>query len=227
VGDNVPEHSFGFAPENGKSGVGSVPGKVFPTDNVVYHQPLYERTMEISEEQYKDLMQFGRDSMNGKWRHGFKGEYHSLHNSCVDFTWKALEYAGFETDGEQGNLTPRNNRYLVDKKIIDPIPNSPHNHTHHGPEAKDVQAGLRKERADAFKENPKAALERFPEYAPLRAANAALDAVNEKYAGTRRGDALVKSVHNRLANILNAGGSIPEPRQVLNVVGREMLDLGR
>jgi len=86
---------------------------------------------------------------------------------------------------------------------------------------------LRKERSDAFKDNPKAALERFPEYAPLHAANTALDAVNEKYAGTRRGDALVKSVHHRLANALERGTSIPNPQQMLRLVRMEMMDLGR
>jgi len=220
-------HSYGFAPEDGKSGAGSVAGKVTEDDNKVYHQPLYERTLEISKQQYDKLMEFGRDGVDEKWKHDFNSKYHSLHNSCVDFTWKALEHAGFETDGEQGNLTPRNNRYLVDKKIIDPIANSPLNHTHHGPDAKQVLAGLRRERADSFKENPKAALESFPEYAPLHAANAALDAINEKYAGTRRGDALVKSVHHRLANALERGYSIPGPQKMLNMVRVEMMDLGR
>jgi len=163
-------------------------------------------------------MEFGQNGVDKQWVHDFKGKYHSLHNSCVDFTWKALEHAGFETDGEQGNLTPRNNRYLVDKKIIDPIPNSPHNHTHHGPDEKDVQARLRKERADAFKENPKTALESFPEYAPLHAANAALDAVSEKYAGTRRGDALVEKMHRHLADRLERGEAIPSPQQALGMI---------
>jgi len=236
--------SYGFEPEGEKSGPRSAPGEVSTDDIKIYHQPLYERTMEISKEQYDSLMEFGQDGKNKEWMHGFESKYHALTNSCVDFTWGALKHAGLEWDlpaqfhgpnvdstpayrgpinGHfEGDLTPRDNRDEIDK-LIDPIPGSKHNRTRHGPPAKEVSAGLRRERAAAFRENPKAALEQFPEYGPLHAANEALDTVSEKFSGkTRRGDAMVAKMHRHLANRLEQGASIPSPQQAFGMVSLEM-----
>jgi len=225
-GDNAVVHSFGFAPQDGKSGLTAVPGKVFPSDNDTYHQPLYARSMEISQEQYEKLLKFGQDGMKEKWIHGFESKYHSLHNSCVDFTWKALEDAGFVTGGYEGALKPRNNRDEIDQKIIDPIPGSKHNQTRHGPPAEEVSAALRKERAEAFKEDPKKALERFPEYAPLHQANEALEAVKtrfEKFKMPQRDkDQVIAVTQKRLANMLEAGHNIPSSQHVVGAMIREV-----
>jgi len=204
-----PAQNYGFAPQDSKSGPRSVAGKVSDTDSNTYLQPLYERTMEISEKQYKDIMKFGDAGLENNWKF-FGKEYHSLKNSCVDFTWNALKHAGFEwhepeervhvgpsahvshmrpeyrgpiKSNFEGNLTPRNNINEVEK-IIDPVPGSQHNYTHHGPPAKKVLAGLRQERAKAFREDPKMALEQFPEYKPLQAADKTLEAVSQRSAGT-------------------------------------------
>jgi len=240
---NSPALSYGFEPEGEKSEPKSALGEVSTDDIKIYHQPLYERTMEINQEQYDRLMDFGEDGKNKKWGQGFESKYHALTNSCVDFTWGALKHAGLEwdqsaqfqgpnvdstpayrgpiTDSFEGELTPRNNRDNVDK-VIDPIPGSKHNRTQHGPPAKEVSAGLRRERAEAFRENPKAALEQFPEYRPLHAANEALDTVSEKFSGTQRGDAMVAKMHRHLAKGLEQGSSIPSPQQAFGMVALEI-----
>jgi len=93
-GQDKTVNSFGFAPENGKSGSGSVPGKVFDTDSKIYHEPLYERTLQINEATYKSLMNFGANAKDGKWVPDFNSKYHSLHNSCVDFTGRRWSTPG-------------------------------------------------------------------------------------------------------------------------------------
>jgi len=66
AGDD-PAQSYGFAPEGDKDGVRSVAGEVSPDDSDTYHQPLYERTMEINEEQYNRLMEFGQAGLQNDW----------------------------------------------------------------------------------------------------------------------------------------------------------------
>lgn len=36
-------------------------------------------------------------------------KYNPITNSCVDFTWKALQNAGLNPDGFEGDLLPINN----------------------------------------------------------------------------------------------------------------------
>jgi len=122
-------------------------------------------------------------------------------------------------------LIPRHNRDDINR-IIDPISNSPHNHTRHGPAAKEVLAGLRRERAEAFRDNPKTALERFPEYAPLHAADATLEAISQHYSGSRRGNAIVARMHRDLGNRLERGASIPTRQQAFKSIANA-LDRGQ
>jgi len=238
------ENSYGFAPEDGKSGVTSVPGEVSPYDNNIYHQPLYGRTLEISEEQYTRLKEFGQNGMDKQWDF-FGQQYHSVNNSCVDFTWGALAHAGIEhhepgqfhgpnapsrpdytgpiRPGFKPDLIPSNNRDDVDR-VIDPKPGSSYNKTHHGPPAKEVSAGLRRERAKAFKDNPQAALAQFPEYAPLHAAKETLDTVSKRYSASRGGGAIVKRMHNELTNRLGRGAAIPNPQQATRMIHAWLVD---
>ncbi|MEZ5664035.1 MAG: hypothetical protein R3E94_10995, partial [Burkholderiaceae bacterium] len=92
ISDGATKISYGFSPKD--EGVSSGPGHVVDTDT--YHQPGYSRTMEISAEQYQRLKQFGEDGIGEHWSH-FRGNYHGLTNSCIDFTWGALKYAGIES----------------------------------------------------------------------------------------------------------------------------------
>jgi len=250
--DQKTVNSFGFAPEDSKGPLNLyVSGKVFETDSKTYHQPLYTRTMEITEAQYKAGMQYAQDVMDGKSKYpeifkssvefagkelekmGFKSAflkdfaqtlqakgpypYHGIFENCVEFTWNGLEQMGFKPAFLKGFAqTPRGNIDEVDS--LPPVLDSPHNQIRRGLSAEEVRAGLRQDLAGVFRGNPEAALARFPVYAPVHEAYKTLEKVSEKYAGTPRGDALVKMVHNRLANALERGSSITNPQQMLGIV---------
>jgi hypothetical protein len=82
--------SLGFAPK--AHGDSNGPGKVYDDDVANYQNPLFKRTMEISKEQYFKLKEFGENPA----AQGFDMKYSGVGNSCVDFTYKALEHAGIE-----------------------------------------------------------------------------------------------------------------------------------
>ena len=98
-----------------------------------YKDPRYSRTMEISKEQYDKLQAFGKDPA----RHGFDMEYGGATNSCIDFTWGALNHAGLHRDtllgkdkDYEGALKPLDN--ILDIKSIDaPFPKSQLNREQH------------------------------------------------------------------------------------------------
>lgn len=126
ISDGTRSESFGFAPrEHGSS---SGPGKVFDTDVADYKDPRYARTMEISKQQYDQLKAFGRNPA----KHGFDMEYGGLSNSCIDFTWGALNHAGLhrmtlfgtrEDKHFEGDVKPLNNIDDI-KSINAPYPGS-------------------------------------------------------------------------------------------------------
>ncbi len=124
ISDGTEEKSYGFAPiVHGQS---SGPGKVYETDVKDYKDPYYSRTMEITKEQYGKLQEFGKAPAT----HGFDMEYGWVSNSCIDFTWGALNHAGLHRDtlftkdkNYEGTLKPLDN--IQDIKTIDaPFPKS-------------------------------------------------------------------------------------------------------
>jgi hypothetical protein len=119
--------SFGFAPS--AHGASSGPGKVFDNDVANYKNPYQARTIEVTKEQYEKMKEFGRDPA----KHGFDMNYNGANNSCVDFTWKALNSAGLHAYkngkpdvNEEGAIRPVQNTDKV-KSIPAPVPDSPHN----------------------------------------------------------------------------------------------------
>lgn len=126
--------SFGFAPAT--HGASSGPGKVFEDDLERYQRPLYSRTMEVSGEQYLKLLSFGKNPH----LHGFDMEYQGATNSCIDFTWAALNHAGlhrtsmlFMPDKDfEGGLKPLSNREFI-RSIRAPFPDSELNGEQHHP----------------------------------------------------------------------------------------------
>lgn len=123
--DGGEEKSYGFAPAT--HGQSSGPGKVYDTDVKDYKDPYYSRTLEISQAQYEKLREFG----NAPAKHGFDMEYSGSTNSCIDFTWGALNHAGLHRQtflnlGEksfEGTLKPLDNIREI-KSIDPPFPNS-------------------------------------------------------------------------------------------------------
>lgn len=70
---------------------GSSHGMVDLNDVRVYQDPRYQRTIEISKEQYEKIKAFANDPQ----KYGFdKDNYNLASNSCVDFAWGALNHAG-------------------------------------------------------------------------------------------------------------------------------------
>lgn len=124
VNDGKVTNSYGFAPAT--HGESSGPGKVYDKDNKDYKDPRYSRTMEISKEQYDKLQEFGKDPA----KHNFDMKYDGVANSCIDFTWGALNHARLHRDtllGKdkdfEGTLKPLDN--IRDIKSIDaPFPKS-------------------------------------------------------------------------------------------------------
>lgn len=124
ISEGQRSESYGFAPLiHGQS---SGPGKVYHDDVADYKDPRYSRTMEISKEQYDKLQEFGKDPA----KHGFDMQYGGATNSCIDFTWGALNHAGLHRDtvlgkdkNYEGALKPLDN--IRDIKSIDaPFPKS-------------------------------------------------------------------------------------------------------
>ena len=102
LGDGTKEDSYGFGPQ--KEGVKALlpgPGKFTSNDNTLYPE-RYSRTIEITKAQYDAMQKFGKDPKAG----GFDMNYNLLTNSCVDFTWKALEKAGLNPRGYPGDWLP-------------------------------------------------------------------------------------------------------------------------
>jgi len=89
VGSAEPQQSFGYTrtPIPGNSDL----GKVVDYDLRTYEDPRYQRTIEITQAQYDKIVEFAKDPA----KHGFDVKNYNLAtNSCVDFTWGALNHAG-------------------------------------------------------------------------------------------------------------------------------------
>jgi len=136
ISDFEVETSYGFAPiKTGMTGQGSVT----KFDTIHYEKPYYSRTLEISEDQYLQLKKYGDLAYDSK-NPDFDLYYNGATNSCINFTWKALNSAGLGTNINWWFDTPLNaiqkaiNKYEGHvtvyenipsiKKITPPYPNS-------------------------------------------------------------------------------------------------------
>jgi len=128
IADGSTKLSYGFAPES--PGVMSGPGAVSDKDAGRYVDPLYVRSLEITQNQYEKLKAFG----DNPEKHGFSTQYNGATNSCIDFAWGALNHAGLHrTTPDQvedtkfdGALKPLDNIKPI-KSIPAPVPGSPEN----------------------------------------------------------------------------------------------------
>lgn len=125
VEEGQGSRSYGFSPSS--SGSISGQGKVSTDDKDQYLGPLFQRTMEISPMQFSKLIAFGQDPE----LHGFDMQYNGATNSCIDFVWGALNYAGIHrtTDSAvedrtfDGALKPLDNIKHI-RSIPAPVPDS-------------------------------------------------------------------------------------------------------
>ncbi|WP_181259230.1 calcium-binding protein [Pseudoduganella armeniaca] len=97
--------SFGFAPNEAHHGIPFAPGEVYYNDSSNYQGRDATRTIEISDAQYNAMRDFGYNPEGG----GFSKFYNGLGNSCIDFTWAALEKAGLNPSGFDGDIWPTHN----------------------------------------------------------------------------------------------------------------------
>ena len=139
--------SYGFSPIQHGSMNG--PGQIAHDDLQAYKDPVYSRTMEISQDQYEKLRAFG----DRPEHFAFDTQYRDVRNNCVDFTWAALNHAGIRRQGHIDALPPigidvriplpttadgksalRPTQNITDvKSITAPIQGSPLNREHTNP----------------------------------------------------------------------------------------------
>ena len=101
--------SYGFGPK--KPGDPFGPGKITDQDNVLYPDK-YSREISITKAQYEAMRKFGENPAAG----GFDiSNYNIFSNSCVDFTWKALEKVGLNPREYQGDVLPSLNKGEVER----------------------------------------------------------------------------------------------------------------
>ncbi len=123
--------SYGFSPDRSHEGKPFAPGEVnaHGSDSKYYQDTYYSRTVEVSDEQYKAMKQFSEASkdadpdstvtvtgVDGK-QQSFKLHYNGLSNSCIDYTWKAMEVGGLNPDGFEGDMWPTNNKDDVESAL--------------------------------------------------------------------------------------------------------------
>ena len=93
-------------------------GKIYETDVQHYKDPRYQRTLEVSREQY-DVMKLYAETMR------IKGDstpssltYDGTYNSCIDFSWRVLIHRTLPLPNHQyapmprfeGDITVRDNK---------------------------------------------------------------------------------------------------------------------
>ena len=134
ISDGQTERGYGFSPiQSGAQG----PGQVVANEHRVYQDPAYSRTMQINESQYRALKDYGDSGLRGDSKY-FDLEYNGATNSCIDFTWGALNHAGLHREHRlpfgyrlqdkdyDGTVKPLDNIREF-RRIPDPVPDSPHN----------------------------------------------------------------------------------------------------
>jgi len=124
VDDNGLNYSYGFNPkDNYNRDVNSI-SKIFSQGNVFFDDDanyilgpddyISDRVY-ISEDAFQRMKDFGGDP--GIF--GFeKKDYNVFNNSCIDFVWKALAVAGFNSSGFQGDLVPAWNINNLEKVLF-------------------------------------------------------------------------------------------------------------
>jgi len=116
LSDGSLTESFGFAPAEEGSPFGD--GKVYTTDDQYYRTTYYSGEIVITEEKYNKLIAFGNIAKLDGNPYDFDTYYNGLNNSCIDYTWKALYYAGINPSDFEGQTWPTWNADNVDKDLF-------------------------------------------------------------------------------------------------------------
>ncbi len=120
--DGEQTDSYGFGPkEYGVTNVFGMytDGKVLTHDDEAYQATYATYEVQISKEQYTQLKEFGNpDNLEAN---NFNDHYKVASNSCVDYVWRAMEFAGVNPDKFQGDMLPKNNRDDVNAHLYKAI----------------------------------------------------------------------------------------------------------
>lgn len=114
--------SFGFGPQ--KYGLTDLfgmytDGKVLTKDDEHYQATYATYEVRITKEQYEKLQDFGEDE--NLEANNFNDHYKVASNSCVDYVWRAMEFAGVNPDKFDGDMFPKNNRDDVNAHLYQAI----------------------------------------------------------------------------------------------------------
>jgi hypothetical protein len=105
-------HMFiGVQDNSGLSSWGFQPHGVVPDEHKQYYQTT-QISFEISEQKAKEIKQFAQDAENDNKKMGSWWPW----NSCVDFSWKALNIAGIKSPSliwNEGKVYPEDNIKLL------------------------------------------------------------------------------------------------------------------
>jgi len=112
ISDGIETHDFGFASKNGRM---IDEGEVVTNDRSAYAgDSAFSKTIEISEEQYSKLFEFGEKDDLSPFD---ETKYRLLTNSCIDYVYKALESADLNPTRFEGDVIPMNNRDEIIKLL--------------------------------------------------------------------------------------------------------------
>lgn len=99
---NGNQEYYGFAQNPDFPHQTGVPGEVYHDDDERYVDIEYTRTIEITQQQYDELKEFG----DNPYGFGFGTDYDIVNNNCMDFTLTALERAGLVPPGDYFGVIP-------------------------------------------------------------------------------------------------------------------------
>lgn len=89
---------------------GYTPKGVTEEDGDTYKPGYFSREIELTRDQWNSVQDF----IDNPRLYGFGDDkYDFARNSCVDYTWKFLEQAGWNPEGFEGKLPPRSNEPYI------------------------------------------------------------------------------------------------------------------
>ena len=95
---------FGFGPKHDDNPWNDPwgPSQIYLDDDSNYKTLDFTTTIEITQDQYNAMKSFGENPS----AYGFSTFYNGLSNSCIDFTWKAMQLGGLNIINYQGEIWP-------------------------------------------------------------------------------------------------------------------------
>lgn len=107
ISNGSSTESYGFAPA--EDGMPLWEGEIKPDDDANYGSTYYTGTIVINQWQYEQLKAFGNiNNLDGN-PFDFSSFYIGTSNSCIDYSWKALNIIGMNPSDFEGQIWPTKN----------------------------------------------------------------------------------------------------------------------